>query len=131
MKPIEPTAQQHQLQRVLLALRQAHPGGTCLRGFGAEADTARNRVGDLRKLGWDIIAGVCKEHAHSGRVARYYLLNPQGTEEGTSGVSVGTRDLSPTSGRKDGGDGTVGPSPAVPTPLELFPAPVGRPGHAA
>jgi hypothetical protein len=81
----EPGPGQHQAQRVLSRLRQAFPGGSCLKDFGEEAYTARNRVGDLRKLGWIIDADICHEHRHSGRVARYYLRNPDGTQEGMDG----------------------------------------------
>jgi len=69
MRPTEPTSEQQ--KRVLAALRI---GPSCLHEFGSVAYVARNRVGDLRKLGWNITATPCRRHGHRGRVAMYTLV---------------------------------------------------------
>lgn len=104
LRPIEPTAPQ--AVRVLAALRR---GPSCLREFGQESYTARNRVGDLRKLGWTITAVPCRRHAHHGRVAEYRLVQEGGKAE----VTV-TREDERTS-QQPGAPTPVG------APLNLFP----------
>lgn len=104
MSPIEPTAPQ-QIQ-VLAALRR---GPSCLQDFGSAAYVARNRCGDLRRLGWHITAVPCRRHAHHGRVAEYRL------PEGAYGEIDGSPATDPplTSGAAE-----VSPTAA---PLGLFP----------
>ena len=94
MSPAEPTAPQQ--IKVLEALRR---GPSCLHEFGSVAYVARNRVGDLRRLGWNITAVRCHRHPHRGRVAEYRLLEgppEQLAPSNTDGVGVPYRAPAPT-----------------------------------
>ncbi|HUY10576.1 MAG TPA: hypothetical protein VMW80_14235 [Candidatus Dormibacteraeota bacterium] len=125
--PIQPTAPQ--ASRVLAALRRAYPHGSCLRDFGAEAYTARNRVGDLRRLGWKIAATRCFRHAHSGRVSEYRLVEEVGTGPNVrAAISPVAREASPLSDTD--GVAALPNRVAAPTPLALFPEPYRRAGNA-
>lgn len=91
MSPIEPTAPQ-QIQ-VLAALRR---GPSCLQEFGSVAYVARNRCGDLRRLGWNIVAVPCRRHPHRGRVAEYRLLEGSSVQSAASftpGDGAGSEEL--------------------------------------
>ena len=109
MKPTMPTAPQ-QIQ-VLEALRQ---GPSCLHEFASVAYVARNRVGDLRRLGWTITAVPCRRHAHRGRVAQYELVQEGGKAE----VTTAREDL------------TVAGAGAPIASAPLFPEPFVRRGNA-
>ena len=110
MNPTEPMGRQAIM--VLAALRR---GPSCLQEFGSVAYVARNRVGDLRKLGWTISAVPCRRHPHRGRVAEYCLKGGTAYLERTV-----THDKAATAGP---------PDPSVVT-LPLFPEPYVRGGNA-
>ena len=109
MNPTEPMGRQAIM--VLAALRR---GPSCLQEFGSVAYVARNRVGDLRKLGWTISAVPCRRHPHRGRVAEYRLKG-------------GTAYLERTV-TSDGVAAAGSPAVSVVAPL-LFPEPQLRGGH--
>jgi hypothetical protein len=127
--PAEPTAPQQ--IRVLGVLRQAGDSWVCLREFGSDAYTARNRIVELKGAGYLIGTQRCRRHEHEGTVVEYRLFK----EEPAAPTSPNT--LPPaveSAGSKRGGSGQIDGAGAghAPTPtLELFPGPWPlRPGHS-
>lgn len=90
--PQMPTAPQQ-----IAVLEALQRGPSCLHEFGPVAYVARNRVGDLRRLGWRIVASPCRRHAHHGRVAEYRLVR-EGAQNPEPGMRAsGTRPHVPGS----------------------------------
>jgi hypothetical protein len=60
---------------VLAALRTAGSRGICIGDLPLNLGySARNRIGTLRREGFDIKSELCRVHAHDGPISRYYIL---------------------------------------------------------
>jgi hypothetical protein len=63
-----------QREQVLAALRTAGSRGICLADVELPISyTMRNRIGTLRREGFDIRSELCRVHAHDGPISRYVL----------------------------------------------------------
>lgn len=70
-----PEARPTQKRRILALLRMAGPAGVCISNVPTElAYTARNRVSELRREGFEIEGSPCRVHNHHSAVSRYVLV---------------------------------------------------------
>jgi len=115
-----------QKQRVLRYLQQ---GSICVADVPLDLGYAmRNRIGDLRRDGFNIHSELCRVHAHSGPISRYWLKEAPAsrltTTEGPGPQSFHQRAGDRSCSGKHLLSAVVGGAVSDSTPRRLVTAPV-------